>query len=136
MTIQEFCTARGIKATAKQVDDNPAMKPANTAPASEKEWYYAASHYRVTLRMYGRSMTVGYSQGCGIKNAPTADRVLECLVSDATGSEDGFEEFCRNFGYDTDSRKAYSIYRACVNIRARLRRFLGSEYETALSLEY
>lgn len=136
MTIQEFCTARGIKATVKQVNDNPAMRPANTAPASEKEWYYTASHYRVTLRMYGRSMTVGYSQGCGIKNAPTADRVLECLVNDATGSEDGFEEFCRNFGYDMDSRKAYSIYRACVNIRARLRRFLGSEYETAMSLEY
>lgn len=135
MTIQEFCTARGIKATVKQVDDNPAMKPANTAPASEKEWYYAASHYRVTLRMYGRSMTVGYSQGYGIRDTPTADRVLECLISDATCGDD-FDEFCFNCGYDTDSRKAERIYRACVTIRARLRRFLGSEYDTALSLEY
>ena len=136
MTVQEFCTARGIKATVKQVNDNPAMKPANTAPASEKEWYYAASHYRVTLRMYGRSMTVGYSQGCGIKSEPTADRVLECLISDALCASGSFEEFCDDCGYDADSRKAERIYRACVSIRARLRRFLGSEYDTALSLEY
>lgn len=135
MTIQEFCTALGIKATVKQVDDNPYM-----ADRTEKRvidpWYRTASHYKVTLRYGKRSMSTYFSQGCGIKNAPTADTVLECLISDATCASGSFEEFCFDMGYDKDSRKAERIYRACVTIRSRLRRFLGSEYDTALSLEY
>ena len=135
MTVQEFCTARGIRATAKQVNDNPYM-----ADRTEKRvidpWYRTASHYRVTLRFGNRSMSTYFSQGCGIKDNPTADTVLECLISDALCASGSFEEFCDDCGYDADSRKAERIYRACANTRARLRRFLGSEYETALSLEY
>ena len=37
---------------------------------------------------------------------------LDCIVSDGTYSDYSFEEFCREFDYDDDSRKAERIYRA------------------------
>jgi hypothetical protein len=36
-----------------------------------------------------------------------------CFVSDALAGNDSFEDFCGNFGYDTDSRKAEKIHRKC-----------------------
>jgi hypothetical protein len=38
---------------------------------------------------------------------------LYCFVSDAVSGLDSFDEFCRNFGYDTDSREAYQTWQAC-----------------------
>ena len=36
-----------------------------------------------------------------------------CFVSDAVAGIDTFENFCSDFGYDTDSIKALKTYRAC-----------------------
>lgn len=37
-----------------------------------------------------------------------------CFLSDAISAKETFEGFCSEFGYDTDSRKAEKIYKACV----------------------
>ena len=37
----------------------------------------------------------------------------------------GFEEWAGNYGYDTDSRKAEGIYRACLEIALKLRSAIG-----------
>jgi len=42
---------------------------------------------------------------------PTAYNVLACLTKYDVGT---FENFCSDFGYDTDSRKAYKIYKAVL----------------------
>lgn len=36
-----------------------------------------------------------------------------CFVSDALAGVDSFENFCSEFGYDTDSRNAEKIWKAC-----------------------
>ena len=36
-----------------------------------------------------------------------------CFLSDGECSRYGFSEFCLEFGYDENSRKAYRIYKAC-----------------------
>ena len=36
-----------------------------------------------------------------------------CFLSDGEGSRYGFNDFCANFGYDTDSRKAYKTFKTC-----------------------
>lgn len=36
-----------------------------------------------------------------------------CFLSDGESSRYGFNDFCENFGYDTDSRKAYTTFKAC-----------------------
>jgi len=42
---------------------------------------------------------------------PSAYNVLSCLTKYDVGS---FEEFCGEFGYDVDSRKAYKTYKAVL----------------------
>lgn len=64
------------------------------------------------------SHTFDYKTGLGLRknNVPvppaTAD-VIYSLLGDYDG-ESTFEEWCSNFGYDTDSRKAFRIYEDCV----------------------
>lgn len=57
----------------------------------------------------------GYYTGSGIKDIPSYDSVLESLLSDYDVLTMEFEEFCSNFGYDEDSRKAYKIWLSCCN---------------------
>ena len=59
--------------------------------------------------------------------APTTADVLACLLSDASGAGETFEEWCSNFGYSDDSMKAMETYRACQKTRSALQRFLGGE---------
>lgn len=52
--------------------------------------------------------------------------VLYSLVMDADVIDAGtFEEWASNYGYDTDSRKAESIYRACLEHALKLRAAIG-----------
>lgn len=53
---------------------------------------------------------------------PKAINVLYCLALDASAAADTFEDFCDNFGYDTDSRSALEMYLACQEIGGKLRR--------------
>lgn len=48
-----------------------------------------------------------------VPTPPTLDDVLYCLISDAEAMEMGFEDWCDNFGYSTDSMKAMDTYRTC-----------------------
>lgn len=51
---------------------------------------------------------------------PTLDDVMHCLVGDAEAATQTFDEWCSNFGYDTDSRKALSTYLACQETANKL----------------
>lgn len=67
---------------------------------------------------------------------PTAASVLYCLFSDAEACEMSYQDWCDNFGYDSDSIKALNTYRACeatghelrklfdFNTRAKMREIL------------
>jgi hypothetical protein len=116
VTIARFIQVERITMTASRTDRNPNM------PDSQD-----MDHWKVTLRRPGHSMTTYFSMGYGHNGkAPKAAEVLDCLASDANGASDSFEDFCSNFGYDEDSRKAEKIYKACQHSAARLSNFLGS----------
>jgi len=54
--------------------------------------------------------------------APEFVDVLYSLVSDASVIDfPGFEEWAREYGYDTDSRKAEQMYRECLDTALKLR---------------
>jgi hypothetical protein len=55
--------------------------------------------------------------------------VIASFVSDAQCALNAgdFESFAADFGYDTDSRKAESIYRACADTALKLTSALGSD---------
>lgn len=57
---------------------------------------------------------------------PDLADVLYSLSMDADVLDSGsFENWASEFGYDTDSRKAESIYRACLDIALKMRAALG-----------
>jgi hypothetical protein len=78
----------------------------------------------------GRHLPHGYSYEVtqwnpnSIKNPPTAHDILSCL--DATCPLD-FDEWCLQFGYETNNRKAYASWEACLKQRAALERMFNSE---------
>ena len=53
---------------------------------------------------------------------PTLDDVLHSLVNDAEAENMSFQDWCDNFGYDTDSRKALDLYLLCQENAQRLRK--------------
>lgn len=67
---------------------------------------------------------------------PLLRDVMHCLVSDAEAIDYTFEDWAANCGYDTDSRKAESVYSRCLDIGLRLRRMLGDEKLIALREAY
>ena len=126
MTIKDFITSEGITATVEYADDNPSM------PDSDN-----MNHYRVTLHKGRKRLTTPFSQGYGIKDEPTAESVLECLISDAQGIENArdFADWAGEYGYNTDSRQAEKTFRACLRLTHKLRAFLGDSFTVALTTE-
>jgi hypothetical protein len=75
--------------------------------------------------------------GPGKPKPPDAPDVLSCLCSDATSADRvTFEDWCSDFGYDTDSRKAEKTYLACVDTNAKLHRFLGEDFDLFAGAEH
>jgi len=78
--------------------------------------------YRITLSTGERGVDYkGYSFNFGQsevdsypneRKAPTAYDVLACMTKYDPGT---FENFCDDFGYDTDSRRAEKTYRAVLD---------------------
>jgi len=66
--------------------------------------------------------TFEYKTGIGIKKAPTAAQIIASYCRDYLDARDydGFEDWAGNFGYDSDSRKAETIYRKCLAIGPKL----------------
>jgi hypothetical protein len=78
--------------------------------------------YRINLKRNGKSYNFDFGQsvnGSVNKEVPTAYDVLACLQKYDVGT---FNDFCSEFGYDTDSRKAEKTYYAV------LKEFQGVNY--------
>lgn len=56
---------------------------------------------------------------------PTVADILHCIVIDNCSEHHDFEDWADSFGYDKDSRKAETIYRACVQQTRDAERFFG-----------
>lgn len=125
ISLQDFIASQGITADAAYADRNPNMIDDGAR----------MDHWRVTLRKPGRKMTVYFSMGAGLNGkAPVVGDVLDCLASDAAGVENAqsFEDWCGDYGYNTDSRKALKTFNVCKRQAERLRNFIGDGYETLL----
>jgi hypothetical protein len=56
---------------------------------------------------------------------PSVSDILSSLACDARCSETSFDDWCSELGYDTDSRKAFDMYQACVKTRSDMVRLMG-----------
>ena len=64
--------------------------------------------------------------------APTIKDVLYSLISDSSALETSFEYWCADYGYDTDSRKAFETYQACCDIGKKINRLFNSKTRAAM----
>jgi hypothetical protein len=53
---------------------------------------------------------------------PAVADVISSLLLDASGTDERFEDWAGNYGFDPDSRTAERMYRACQETAAALRR--------------
>lgn len=58
---------------------------------------------------------------------PDAANVVHCLLMDASGTDETFEEWAGNLGFDPDSRKAEAMFRECCKTAAAFRRTFDRE---------
>jgi hypothetical protein len=105
-------------------------------------------HYECTIThdadAFGKGHNLGDSHSilysCGPAcDEPTICDILGCLVSDSLNVEDAddFEEWAEMAGYDTDSRKAESVYKACVDQQSNLKNSMADSlyYELMQEVE-
>lgn len=121
-TMEQFIIDAGLSMTCKRTDRNPYM----TDPGMR--------HWRVRIKSQIGTMTITFSQGPAIAEDPTLEGVLDCLAADAAGYEnaDGFDDWCDEYGYDSDSRKAERIYKAIGKQVDKLKSLLGADYDALL----
>lgn len=119
---------------ARVRDDNIRAESVMTDPpdyAESSGWERSANWYSVTLKRKRRQLTVPFGMGSGLTDEPTAEDVLNALLSDASGYENaqGFEDWASEYGYDTDSRKAEQTYHLVRIQTQNLREFLGDAFD-------
>ena len=92
-------------------------------------------HYRVTLAKGLKRLSFDFFGSAhdkehGVKTE-RAYSVLACISNDCTCPET-FEDFCADYGYDTDSRTAYRTFKRCAAFGKRLRAFFTEKEIAAL----
>jgi len=127
MEIRDFIKSAGLSMSAAWTDHNPNMDDEGRAPMD---------HWRCTIRSGKSRMSLVFSMGAGHdgKRPELAD-VLDCLASEAAGLENSqnFDDWCAEYGYDTDSRRAERTFKAIERHTRSLRRVLSeSAYRTLL----
>ncbi len=98
----------------------------------QSDWQQNATGYRCQIKYGRRSYTFDFWMGIAHTDAPDLEGCLACLLSDASAGDQTFEDFCRDYGYDEDSRTAERTWKACQRTMVAMQRLLGNEYETFL----
>ncbi len=129
MQLKTLCNLRNIriKSIYGGADPNP-------------DWDMDHHPYKVTLYRSTpkRQITVPFYMGLAHTSEPTAADVLSCLVSDTTGVDNAidFDDWCHEFGYDTDSRKAEKTYKQCKFMASKVHNFLPDDFEDFAKAEH
>ena len=83
-------------------------------------WEHKAWIVKVHGVKFPFKMGMGRVDKRGNPLAPDTKTVMYCLLSDMRAGELPFEEFCSEFGYDEESRKAYALWEWCQNIAVKI----------------
>lgn len=77
-----------------------------------------------------------WMQGTGIKGKPNQAEVIGRCCADYISSRTTFQEWCSEFGYDSDSIKAERVYQECQSIGQQLRKLQPLRYNNALITQF
>lgn len=95
------------------------------------------NHYRVTISRAkpASRITFDYWGSINDRKAGTHPTAYDALASISGGLQtpETFGDFCAEFGYDTDSRKAHATWKRCLTLSHRLKAFFTPEEQEQLS---
>ena len=117
--LQRLCERLGVK-----IDVTPG---ARLARDKQSDWQQNAHGYTCVLRYNRKKMTVDFWMGQ--EREPTEAEVINCLLSDSSARVLTFEEWCREYGYSSDSIAVKRSYRLCVRQGVKVERLLGEDYK-------
>jgi hypothetical protein len=126
----DFLGARGLHFAALQAREQ-------AAPPWAKVGEDHGTKYRITITRSKTGASISFDFWGSIKDCedgtkPTAYDVLACISGDANAPET-FEDWCGDYGYDTDSRAAYATWERCKAFAAKLQHFFSADDLAALS---
>lgn len=118
MELPEFCKDRGVTLASEYIGRD----------TRDDSW--EADGWTCRLGYRGHKLTLAFHMGTGHQGrAPEVAEVVSSILLDADSGSMDFAEFCREFGYDEDSRKAEKTWKACVAMKRKVDRFFGEDIE-------
>lgn len=103
----------------------------NGLKAAPKHWddgKRRVHHWVLTLtNMQGESFTFPYYTGEAVSKVDIASVLGSLALDSSVRNNDDFEDWARDLGYDTDSRKAEAIYNACLETADEMEKLLGAD---------
>lgn len=128
-----------MKTTFKNFLINSTFKGDKVAPWSDKQQNY--NNHTITVTNTDTKQKISFEFWGSIMKpeVKTEDELLYafyCFVSDAVSGNYSFNEFCGEFGYDEDSRKAEKTWKACKKSLEKLNKiYNGDVYDLANELQ-
>jgi hypothetical protein len=88
-----------------------------------------AHGFKLTLGCEKRRATFDWFQGLLVKDKPTKEDIVVCVMMDQFGIENarGFEDWCGEIGYDPSEKKAKKVCKAVQDNSKKLEYILGRE---------
>ena len=120
---EDFCAKWKIKMVIKEAKKN------ECPPFCDKGDHIHGRKYDVILMMGNKTLILPFWNSYNDAQAgvdPEASSILGCYASDIR-CPDTFEDFCGEFGYDEDSRKAFTTWQNCSKFSKELNRFFDNE---------
>ena len=97
--------------------------------ASQGRWrVHMSRDIARALVPFGR-LSLSDCEGFACPTPPSLSDVLHALQGDCRCGDMGFEDYCNEFGLDSDSIAQHKVWEACTVIRSRMRSLLGSHYD-------
>ncbi len=100
--------------------------PMGTPQTDDTGWKHFLFTVVITLGK-GHPFSTPFRMGVAHTAPPDELDVLHSLLLDASCSDQSFEDWCGEFGYDTDSRKAETTWKECRKIGDWLGQSLTSQ---------
>lgn len=88
-----------------------------------------AQQYKGTIEFNNKKESFQYTDSIANfydNKRPEAKSLIYCVLMDATCDLSSFEDFCSEFGYDSDSIKHKNIYDACIKSAEKLGNLFNS----------
>lgn len=96
-------------------------------------WKFGASGYDGGPAPRRGSLSHEKWQAAAKPIPPHVADILHSLILDSSAASQSFESWCSEYGYDTDSRKAFATYEACQRNADKLARLFDRATLEALS---